>query len=90
MPGRLQVDVCHLHTTSTQWTGRAAELCGVPSPPVATGWPSELAVNAIHANAAAAAATLQDQLRTTAAQVVLAANAYAALEDNSSDLLRRI
>jgi hypothetical protein len=90
VPGRLQVDTCHLHTTSAQWGSRAAELCGAPSPSAANHWPSGLAVDAIHANATAAAATLQDRLGTTAAHVVLAANAYTAREANSSDLLRRI
>src|SRR4051812_9496736 len=90
VPGRLQVDVCHLQATSAQWAGCAAELSGDPSPPVASDWPSGLAVNAIHANAAAEAATLEDRLGTTADQVGLAANAYAAREDNTSDLLGRI
>lgn len=90
MPGRLHVDVGHLRATSAQWSGRAAELTGAPPPPVANDWPSGLAVNAIHADASAAAATLKDRLGTTAAHVVLAANAYADQEANSSDMLRHV
>lgn len=90
MPGRLQVDVCHLHTTSTQWAGRAAQLSGTPPAPAAGNWPTGLAVAAIHADAAAATATLEDRLGTTAANVALAANTYATREANSSDLLRHV
>lgn len=90
MPGRLQVDVGHLHATSAQWAGRAAELSGTPPPPVASDWPSGQAVEAIHVDAAMAAAALQDQLGTTAARVVLAANAYTTQEANSSDLQKQV
>lgn len=90
MSARLHVDIGHLRTTSAQWAGRTAQLCGAPSPPAANDWPSGLAVDAIHAEAAAAAATLQDRLGTTAAHVGLAANTYAAREGNSSELLRRV
>jgi hypothetical protein len=90
MPGRLQVDVCHLHATSAQWAGRAAELSGAPPPSVTNDWPSGQAVDAIHIDAATAAAALQDRLSTTAAGVGLAANAYATQENNSSDLHKQV
>lgn len=90
MPGRLHVDINHLHTTSAQWAGLATELSGAPTPPVATDWPSGLAVDAIHADATAAAATLRDRLSTTAAHVSLAANAYTEQETNSSDQLGQL